>query len=307
MSTSPDLEQGLVPTADGTELCAYRLGDGEQAVVLPNAIYLLEDFAWLARSYTLVSYDLRNRGRSAAVADRALLHRGIHHDVEDLDTVCRFFKLGRPHVIGHSYLALMAVLYAVTHPERVGRIVQIGASPPTHGTRYRAELTAPDLELVATSAAARRLAELREQGMATSDPQGFCRHWWAFMRAVLVADPDAAERIGDHFCELQNEWPVNMESHLAQNIFPSLERLELTDEQLAGVQVPVLTIHGRRDRNAPYGAGREWAARLPDARLLTIDNAAHLPHLEAAGEVLPAIEQFLGGAWPAAAEQVHEI
>jgi pimeloyl-ACP methyl ester carboxylesterase len=39
--------------------------------------------------------------------------------------------------------------------------------------------------------------------------------------------------------------------------------------------MPVLTIHGTKDRNAPYGSGREWAFNLPNARLLTIKGGAH--------------------------------
>ncbi len=306
MSEPADLQQGLVPTPDGTQLCVYRLGEGDAAVIVPNAIYLLEHFAWLARSYTLIAYDLRNRGRSAPVTDRAQLHRGVHHDVEDLETVRRYFKLERPHMIGHSYLGLMVILYAVTNPERVGRLVQIGPAPPVHGTRYPAPLTSPDLEELASSEGARRLQQLREEGRPASDPQGFCGHWWAFMRTVFVADPAKVDRIGDHYCEFENEWPVNMESHLTRNIFPSLERLQLSDEQIGAVESPVLTVHGKLDRNSPYGAGRDWAARLPNARLLTIDDAAHLPYLESPSRVMPAIDQFLGGTWPAGAEQIGE-
>ena len=39
--------------------------------------------------------------------------------------------------------------------------------------------------------------------------------------------------------------------------------------------MPVLTIHGTWDRNAPYAAGREWALTLPNARLITVEGAAH--------------------------------
>jgi pimeloyl-ACP methyl ester carboxylesterase len=76
---------------------------------------------------------------------------------------------------------------------------------------------------------------------------------------------------------------------------------------LAKVQGPVLTIHGTKDRSAPYGAGREWASVLPNARLLTIDNAAHAPWIEAPGKVLGPIETFLEGAWPPAAENIESV
>ena len=99
-----EIEQRMLPTPDGTSLCVYRLGQGDRTILLPNAVYLLEHLAWLGRDHTLIAYDLRNRGRSASVRDRELLHRGIHHDVEDLETVRAAYKAEQPHLIGHSYL-----------------------------------------------------------------------------------------------------------------------------------------------------------------------------------------------------------
>ena len=73
------------------------------------------------------------------------------------------------------------------------------------------------------------------------------------------------------------------------------------------MKAPVLTIHGRRDRQGPYGGGREWAMTLPDARLVTIDIAAHVPWIEARERVFGSIETFLDGAWPEAAEKVKSL
>jgi len=304
MGPIAEIQQGMLPTPDGTRLCVYRLGRGDRTVIIPNALYLLEHFAYLARDFTVISYDLRNRGRSDPIHDESLLHRGVHHDVEDLETVRRTFDIEQAHLIGHSYLGLMVILYAIAHPHRVGRIVQIGAVAPDPGRRYSSELSAPDLDRIADCEAARRLRQLREQGMPESDPKGFCRHWWQFMSQVFVLDSGHADRIGDHFCEFENEWPVNMEQHLSRYIRPSLDRLGLRGEEIASVTSPVLVVHGRGDRNVPYGAGRDWAAQLPEARLLSVSQAAHMPYLEAPRTVLPAIERFLGGDWPEQAESV---
>jgi pimeloyl-ACP methyl ester carboxylesterase len=62
-----------------------------------------------------------------------------------------------------------------------------------------------------------------------------------------------------------------------------------------------------KDRNAPYGAGRDWAMQLPDARLVTVENAAHAPWIEAPELVFGSIKAFLDGAWPEAAEQVKSV
>ena len=85
---------------------------------------------------------------------------------------------------------------------------------------------------------------------------------------------------------------------------PSIRSLKLTAEDFAKATAPVLTVHGTKDRNAPYGGGRDWAALLPNARLLTVPNAAHTPWIEAPDLVFKSIDTFLNGAWPDAAESM---
>jgi len=60
----------------------------------------------------------------------------------------------------------------------------------------------------------------------------------------------------------------------------------------------VLVVHGQKDRSAPLGGARDWAARLPAARLLEVPEAAHAPWLEDPS-VLPAIAAFLREGRPA--------
>ncbi len=67
---------------------------------------------------------------------------------------------------------------------------------------------------------------------------------------------------------------------------------------LAALTAPVLVVHGRKDRSAPFGGALDWVARLPAARLLEVPDAAHAPWLEDPS-VLPAIAAFLAGGQPA--------
>ena len=92
-----------------------------------------------------------------------------------------------------------------------------------------------------------------------------------------------------------------------QYLFPSIQNASSTAEDLAHVKIPVLVVHGTKDRSAPYGGAREWAMTLPNARLLAVENAAHAPWIEAPERVLGAIQTFLHGNWPDAAQQVDSI
>src|ERR1700732_5297067 len=83
--------KGYITTDDGIRLFFQKSGSGQKTVIMPNAVFLFDDFKHFADGRTLIFYDLRNCGRSDHVSDRAKLKRGIHHDVDDLEAVHRHF------------------------------------------------------------------------------------------------------------------------------------------------------------------------------------------------------------------------
>ena len=120
-----------------------------------------------------------------------------------------------------------------------------------------------------------------------------------------MGDPAKAASLPD-LCDMPNEWPVNLRRHFDHH-FAGVQRLDVPREAVARVKVPVLTIHGTWDRNAPYAAGREWALTLPDARLITVERAAHQLVTDAPEIVLPAIDEFVSGRWPSRAEKITTL
>ena len=49
---------------------------------------------------------------------------------------------------------------------------------------------------------------------------------------------------------------------------------------MARLPVPTLFLWGDRDAFAPPSIGQDLAARMPSARLVTLPDTGHLPHLE---------------------------
>jgi proline iminopeptidase len=139
---APQPTEGFVTVEQGVELYYVKVGSGAQTVILPARLFTFEDFRWLAGRYTLISYDMRNRGRSSRVEDLARI--SLAADVADLEAIRRHFGVDKPHLIGYSYLGLMVMLYALDHPQHVERIVQLGPVPLKFGTEYRPEYVATD-------------------------------------------------------------------------------------------------------------------------------------------------------------------
>jgi pimeloyl-ACP methyl ester carboxylesterase len=287
---------GYVTTEDGARLYYRRVGSGPNWVIVPNGLYLLDDFRALAVGRTFIFYDVRNRGRSEK-GDSAKLERGIHQDVDDLEAVRRHFGMSPIGLIGHSYVGVSAALYAMRYTAQVTRVVQLGPSPPSAAKEYPAHLKNADATL---SEVLSKLAGLQKERASTPLVE-FCRKVWSLLRVIYVADPANAFRIKWDRCELPNE--ANFMKYWVEIIFPSLQALDLGAEDYARVKVPVLVVHGRLDRSAPYGGGRDWAALLPDGRLLTVPTGAHAPWIEDPG-TLASIDAFLDGEWPAGAERV---
>jgi pimeloyl-ACP methyl ester carboxylesterase len=280
--------EGYVTVPDGIRLWFQTVGSGPQVVILPNGFHLLEDFRCLASvGRTLVFYDVRNRGRSDTVTDPAQLARGIHNDVDDLEAVRLHFGLDRVALIGHSYMGLMVILYAMKYPSAVDRIVQIGAMGPYPGKIYPPELTNTDSVLADTLA---KLGALHKE-RAAYDPEEFCRRSWAILRPLYVANPADADKVRWDRCDLPNERAFMR--YWTEHLMPSMTSLSLTADALAPVTCPVLTIHGTKDRSVPFGGAQDWTRLLPHAQLLTIEDAGHGPWIEAPEMVFGATDALL--------------
>jgi proline iminopeptidase len=302
MAASAAVEDGYVTADDGVRLYYNKVGAAPKVVIQPGRLFAFEDFRWLGEHVTLISYDMRNRGRSDLVADDTKLT--LEQDVDDLEAVRRHFGVERFAAMGYSYLGKVIVLYAIEHPQRVERLVQLGPVAATFTTEYRPELVATDDPMDPAGRA--RLREMRDKGEHLRYPRRYCEEEWKVTRVMLVGDPARLDRLHGSVCAMPNEWPILLARHMRLHFEESSQVHVLPRERIREVTAPVLTVHGTRDRNAPYGAGREWSYLLPNGRLLTVEGAAHQAFAEARETVMPAVGAFLRGEWPKAAVKVTE-
>lgn len=279
---------GYIPTADGPRLFFQRIGDGLPALVIPNGPPMLEAFSTVTRSRTLIAYDARNRGDSDLVEDDAKIAKGIVHDVDDIEAVRSHFDLPTIELLGHSYMGLTVILYAMRYPHRVRRIIQIGPVAPTPATQYPPELCYVDDVFTSAMSALKTLAA----EPIGANPESMCQRLWQALRPIYVVNPaDVGKLDSWQRCHLATERGAM--KYASATLVPSYISMSLRPADVAMVTMPVLTIHGRKDRSAPYGGGQDWANLLPNGQLLTIENGGHVPWIDAPTQVLSAIEHFL--------------
>ncbi|HEV2195528.1 MAG TPA: alpha/beta hydrolase [Candidatus Acidoferrum sp.] len=296
-------ETGYLTTKDGVRLYYAEVGNGPKTVIIPGRLFMFRDFQRLVAGRTLIFYDMRNRGQSDAVSDTSKI--SLQNDADDLEAVRSYFGIEKADLIGFSYLGKIVVLYATKHPTRVNRIVQIGPVARKFGTKFPEALTVGDDNKVPDPAEIRRMEALYTNGFAKEHPKEFCEMEWKVEQQRMVGNPLNASRIASP-CDMENEWPTHLWPHF-EPLMASDQSLDIPKEAIAKVPAPVLTIHGRKDRNAPYGGGREWDMLLPNARLITIDGAAHMSWVEFPELVFASIDVFLNGEWPEQAKIVKSL
>jgi 3-oxoadipate enol-lactonase len=63
---------------------------------------------------------------------------------------------------------------------------------------------------------------------------------------------------------------------------------------LGKIRNPTLVAIGEADAATPPAIGRALAARLPDARVIAMDNVGHCPHIQVPDRFIAAVAPFLG-------------
>lgn len=296
-AAQPQAEEGFAVADDGTRLYWRSIGEGEQVVIVPLSAWMFEEFRTLARGRRLVFYDMRNRGGSDGVEDSRY---GLDYEVRDLEAVRRTLDLPKVSLIGHSYMGAIVTLYARDFPDRVERVVLTGPAGPLGTTFREAERPAPNDNV----AAQQQFERMRAEGLERSNPVAYCR---AFIRLVvlppMVRDSAALPRFRADPCMYDREWPGRWNRYVWR-VVDTFGDWDWT-QSLSQLNIPFLIIHGTEDSAAPLQGSVEWINLMPQARLLRIERAGHLPWLEAPNKVFQAIDEFLRGEWPSDAESAR--
>ena len=284
---------GFLRRPDGTFLRYEELGSSPPTVIAAGAMMLTGVLSPLAQQHGMVLYDPRRRGASRSPNDT--IGVGIDVEVDDMAAVRQYFAAENLAVVGWAHTAATVARFAALRRDIVSRVVLIGPIPPRRAmhemdwTRGAGQDTV-GLEL---------LRILRVRGEDQANPAEFCRRYWE--TSVLwpwMGDPAALERSNIDPCKFENEQPDQREATIAR-LLEAYGDWDWTGD-VAEYAGPVLVIHGTADPY-PIEGSEEWIQSFPNARILRIDGAGHLPWLEQPEAVRGAIETFLGGSWPAGA------
>ncbi len=284
MSAGPDgaaigAREGVVSLED-VRLFTRTVGSGPEVIVLhggPGAHhdYLLPQFDLLARGRRLRYYDQRGGGRSPVARDVPV---GWRQHVADLDALIAHWKLAPATLLGYSWGGLLALLYAVQHPSRVGRLALV--SPAAASRRGREAFERRFAERVRDPWLLEERKRLAASGLAARDPDTYRRRLFELAVAPYFADPQRARELA----------PFRVTARTQQEVWQSLGAYDLTPD-LEQLSVPALVVHGRHDPIPLWSA--EETARALHAPLVVLDASGHVPYVEETETWRAALDAFL--------------
>lgn len=260
-----------------------RIGSGPPTVVLhggPGAHhdYLLPGFDALARGRELIYYDQRGGGRSPVSRETPV---GWREQVADLEELRQTWDLEQLTLAGYSWGGLLALLYAIEYPERVGRLALVSPAPAWREARLEFERRFAERNLA--PALQRERAVLRESGLRERDPLAHSQRLFELSVVPYFSDPARARKLT----------PFRVTGRTQQEVWSSLGDFDLRPA-LARLSLPALVIHGEDDPIPLATAGS--VADLLGAEFHPLPQCGHVPYVEAFEPFVGLMDGFLPAA-----------
>ena len=220
----------------------------------------------LQSSFTVLSYDIRGHGGSAA-PDGEYDFAQLVDDVVALQEALGF---ARSHFVGLSLGGMIGQHFAIAQPQRLQRLALVSTAcrtPPHAEPMWR-----------------QRIAAARAEGMG-AHVEGALQRW--FTPAWRAAHADTAAYIGG----LVAATPVAGYCGCAA----AIQGLDVC-ARLADIEAPTLVLAGAEDAGMPPANGAAIAAAIPGARFESVANASHLLCIEQQTLFNSRMLQFLSAA-----------
>lgn len=278
-SGKPAPSEGFVPV-EGAELFYRDFGQGAPIIIIHGGPsfdhnYLLPDMDRLADAFRLIYYDQRGRGKSGRYVQPEDVD--LQSEIDDLESVRAYFQLESVALLGHSWGGLLALEYAVRHPERVSHLILLNTAPASHNDcvlfEQERDARAPD-----------DAALVRELESNPAYVEGDLKVRAAANRAYFRATLRSPELLDRLIAHLQIGWTkedVLKARAIGQQLWSETYESSLYNllPKLTQLHIPTLILHGDYDF-VPLTCATHTAEAIPGSRLVVLQGCGHFSYIE---------------------------
>jgi proline iminopeptidase len=277
--SNPDVRLGMGDGA-GVRLSYRSIGKGPPVVVIHDGPgfekrLMFGGFDPLASDLRVIYYDQRGCGKSQPISP--VVPSTLEANVEDLESLRRYFHLPQMSLAAHGWGAVLAIEYARKYGKYVDSIILITPlSPFSPGPRIERVLDALSPEdrhriLQITNHPTLSMVEKREGIMRAIMPLLFYRKEgldYVDLSEIRYA-PDVSIRLNEDLKSV--------------NVLSMLGRLN----------VPTLVVAGRHDIFTPMMDQMAYADGIPASSAIVFNDSGHFPFLEQRELFIRVAKEFL--------------
>jgi pimeloyl-ACP methyl ester carboxylesterase/DNA-binding winged helix-turn-helix (wHTH) protein len=256
---APEQEVRYFTASDGARLAYTVGGEGPPLIRAVDWINHL-DFEWknpflrrwfseIMRHNTFLRYDQRGSGMS----DWNITDFSFDRTMQDFEELIEEAGFKQFSIMGTCQGGAVAAAYAARHPERVSKLILVGAFAsgwPSQGSMAVEQFNA--------------MLTLIRLGWGRDNP-AFRQLWTSLFR------PDASQSEMDWMNELQR---ITASPENAVRMLSEFPKINIVD-QLPKVCCPTLVIHSRDDAVVPVQEGRLIASRIRGSRFVELASPSH--------------------------------
>jgi proline iminopeptidase len=288
--------EGYIP-AGNAELYYREIGQGQPIIILHGGpdfdhSYFLPDMDRLSDSYRLIYYDQRGRGKSAANVRPEDVT--IESEIEDLELLREYFRLESVAVLGHSWGGLLAMEYAIRHPNHVSHLILMNTAPASHDDYILLRQEMPrkrapaDVEKLKARSSDARFQE--------GDPDTVAEYYRSHFRAAL-RQPEHLERVIQSLRLSFTKEGILKAREIEERLMSETWLVSEYDllPKLSQLSIPALVIHADHDL-VPVECADHIAQAMPGARFVVLRDCGHFSYLESPDQVRQELADFFHSA-----------
>jgi len=249
----PNVESGYIQV-DGGKIFYEAAGQGPVIIMIHDGLLHREtwnaQFAVFAKHYRVIRWDRRGYGRSSTPTS-------AFSQLDDLFAVLKGLKVERATLLGCSAGGLLAIHFALDHPQMVTALVLVG--PIVSGlefsdhftTRGNRGIPAPDVPV------AQKIDYWSSKDPWIMAPENTSAR--QKFKTLLTANPQNLQGTGQQFAR----WPDQ----------PALDRL-------SQIKVPTLLVVGESDIPDVHAHVGAIQAGIAGSKRVVLNRSGHLPQVE---------------------------